>query len=90
MFISQEMYKEKKLIIKLTFPQGYGEFQVIGGAGSTYSSHTGGGGSGGQIALYFAQNFTYSGSWDVYGGLGGNSAGNGSSGMAYFYHTGEN
>ena len=41
------------------------------------------------IALYFAQNFTYSGSWDVYGGLGGNSLGSGSSGIAYFYHTGE-
>ena len=46
-------------------------------------------GSGGQIALYFAQNLTYSGSWDVYGGLDGNSAGNGSSGIPYFYHTGE-
>ena len=62
---------------------------MIGGAGSNHGSHKGGGGSGGQIALYFAQNFTYSGSWDVYGGEGGNSAGNGSSGMAYFYHTGE-
>ena len=41
------------------------------------------------IALHFAKNFTYSGSWDVYGGLSGNSANSGSSGMAYFYHTGE-
>ena len=53
-------------------------------------SATGGGGSGGHIALYFAKNFTYSGRWDVHGGLGGNSVGSGSSGAAYFYHTGEN
>ena len=39
--------------------------------------------------MYFASNFTYSGSWDVYGGLGGNNVGNGSSGAAYFYHTGK-
>ena len=70
--------------------QGYGEFQVIGGDGSVSGSATGGGGSGGHIALYFASNFTYSGSWDVYGGVGGNNVGNGSSGAAYFYHTGKN
>ena len=62
---------------------------MIGGASSTSNSQTGGGGSGGIIALHFAKNFTYSGSWDVYGGLSGNSAVSGSSGMAYFYHTGE-
>lgn len=62
---------------------------MIGGAGSIHSSSTGGGGSGGMIALYFAQNFTFSGSWDVYGGRGGNGVGDGSSGIAYFYHTGK-
>ena len=61
----------------------------MGGSGSTYSSHTGGGGSGGMIALHFAKNVTYSGLWEVQGGLGGNSVGSGSSGIAYFYHTGE-
>ena len=62
---------------------------MTGGSSLTHSSAWGGGGSGGIIALHFAKNFTYSGSWDVYGGLSGNSANSGSSGMAYFYHTGE-
>ncbi|CAH1775844.1 unnamed protein product, partial [Owenia fusiformis] len=68
--------------------KGYGAFQVIGGDGFVHSSHSGGGGSGGRIAMYFNSNKTYAGSWDLYGGLGGGygSAYDGASGTAFFYH----
>lgn len=49
-----------------------------------------GGGSGGRIAVYFAENKTYSGSFDAYGGLGQDGEVNtfGSPGTMFFYHTG--
>ena len=53
------------------------------------SSYTGGGGSGGRIAMNFAENKTYTGTFDAYGGLGGNNIGNGSAGTIFFYHTGQ-
>lgn len=72
--------------------QGYGKIQAIGGDGTSYVdnsvTYTGGGGSGGRIAMYFNQNKTYTGTFDAYGGLGGNNVGNGSPGTAFFYHTG--
>jgi hypothetical protein len=69
--------------------QGYGEFQVIGGDGSTSGSYQGCGGSGGRIAMYFDRNFTFSGSWDVYGGDTPINECDGASGTAFFYHNGK-
>ena len=68
----------------LLYPQGYGKIQTIGGDGY-------GGGSGGRIALYFASNKTYSGTFDAYGGLSQNGSANweGSAGTIFFYHTGK-
>ncbi|KAH3816396.1 hypothetical protein DPMN_117912 [Dreissena polymorpha] len=66
--------------------QGYGEFQVIGGDGSAHGSNQGCGGSGGRIAMYFNKNFTFTGSWDVYGGNTPSPACDGASGTAFFYH----
>ncbi|WAR26294.1 hypothetical protein MAR_011998 [Mya arenaria] len=66
--------------------KGYGEFQVIGGDGSKYSSFQGCGGSGGRIAMYFDRNFTFSGTWDVYGGDAPAPECDGASGTAFFYH----
>jgi hypothetical protein len=65
----------------LIFFQGFGKFQSIGGDGSG----NGGAGSGGRISMDFADNKTYTGSFDTYGGLGKN---NGSPGTSFFYHTG--
>ncbi|KAL4226615.1 hypothetical protein ACF0H5_014598 [Mactra antiquata] len=66
--------------------KGYGEFQVIGGDGSTSGSYQGCGASGGRIAMYFNTNFTFSGSWDVYGGDSPTAECDGASGTAFFFH----
>ncbi|KAK3576661.1 hypothetical protein CHS0354_004945 [Potamilus streckersoni] len=77
--------------IKVNLIKGYGRFQAIGGDGSISELSAGGAGSGGRMALYFADNKTFSGYWDMYGGLaGGHGAGNGSPGTAFFYHSGFN
>lgn len=69
-------------------PQGYGAVQVNGGDGSIYSTHQGGGGSAGRIAVYFSLNRTFSGQFQAFGGLrGGPNAGDGGPGTAFFYHT---
>ena len=69
----------------------------MGGDGSSYQSpdtlHLSGGGSGGRIAVYFADNKTYSGTFDAYGGNGGSGptehvGHSGSPGTMFFYHTG--
>ena len=39
--------------------------------------------------MYFNKNFTFSGSWDVYGGDSPTPACDGASGTAFFYHNGE-
>ncbi|XP_033745593.1 uncharacterized protein LOC117331107 [Pecten maximus] len=75
------------LYINVNNIKGFGKFQVIGGDGDVYSSYTGGGGSGGRVAVYLAQNKTFMGKFDAYGGLGGNSVGNGSPGTIFFFHT---
>ncbi|KAL5013117.1 hypothetical protein ScPMuIL_007387 [Solemya velum] len=67
--------------------KGFGRFQVSGGSGSTYSNYYGGGGSAGRIAIFFARNETFSGSFDACGGEGGATAGDGAAGTSYFYHT---
>lgn len=67
----------------------------MGGDGSTYNTdsspymYSGCGGSGGRIAMYFNTNFTFSGSWDVYGGDSAIATCDGASGTAYFYHKGK-
>ena len=68
--------------------QGYGHIQSIGGDGVSTSHPDGGGGSGGRIAVYYASNKTYIGTFDTYGGLGGALNRDGSPGTAFFYHTG--
>ncbi|XP_033640829.1 uncharacterized protein LOC117301055 [Asterias rubens] len=75
--------------IKTNLMQGYGRVSVNGGAGSVYNSYQGGGGSAGRLAVYFAQNRTFSGSFEAHGGLsGGEQAGVGGPGTMFFYHTG--
>lgn len=67
-----------------------GKIQVIGGDGGLVVGSAGGGaGSGGRIAMFFADNKTYTGLFDAYGGLGHSVEGNGSPGTIYFYHTGQ-
>lgn len=61
---------------------------MIGGDGSASGSYQGCGGSGGRIAMYFDRNFTFSGSWDVYGGDTPTPDCDGASGTAFFYHNG--
>lgn len=62
---------------------------MIGGDGSSSKSSVGCGGSGGRIAMYFDSNFTYSGTWDVYGGDSSTTPEcDGASGTAFFYHNG--
>ena len=61
---------------------------MIGGDGSTYSSYEGCGGSGGRIAMFFESNFTFTGSWDIYGGDTPTDSCDGASGTAFFYHNG--
>ena len=68
--------------------QGYGKIQVIGGDGSSISSGVSGAGSAGRIAMYFAENKTFSGSFDAYGGNAGGGLADGSPGTVFFYHTG--
>ena len=70
--------------------KGYGRVSVNGGAGHVYGSYEGGGGSAGRIAVYFALNRTFSGSFEAHGGLsGGQGAGVGGPGTMFFYHTGK-
>ena len=70
--------------------QGMGKIQAIGGDGGPMVGNAGGGaGSGGRIAMFFADNKTYTGSFDAYGGMGHSVEGNGSPGTVYFYHTGQ-
>jgi hypothetical protein len=78
--------------------QGYGKIQVLGGNGSSHQLadvvYLSGSGSGGRIAVYFADNKTYSGTFDSYGGMGAAGASrhvayDGSPGTMFFYHTGE-
>lgn len=40
--------------------------------------------------MYFDKNFTYSGSWDVYGGDTPTNDCDGASGTGFFYHNGRN
>lgn len=40
--------------------------------------------------MYFNSNFTYAGSWDVYGGDSSTPECDGASGTAFFYHNGTN
>lgn len=61
---------------------------MTGGDGATSGGNEGCGASGGRIAMYFANNFTFSGSWDVYGGDATTPECDGASGTAFFYHTG--
>ena len=58
--------------------------------GHYYSSgYQGGGGAAGRIAVYFALNRTFSGSFEAHGGSsGGANAGHGGPGTMFFYHTG--
>ena len=60
------------------------------GSGHYYSSgYQGGGGAAGRIAVYFALNRTFSGSFEAHGGSsGGANAGHGGPGTMFFYHTG--
>ncbi|XP_038052472.1 uncharacterized protein LOC119725183 [Patiria miniata] len=69
--------------------QGYGRVTVNGGAGHVSGGYQGGGGSAGRIAVYFALNRTFSGSFEAHGGqAGGQGAGVGGPGTMFFYHTG--
>jgi hypothetical protein len=69
--------------------QGYGKFQVVGGDGSKgVSGEIGGGGAGGRMALHFADNKTYAGDFDAYGGLASGGQTDGGPGTVFFYHTG--
>ena len=57
------------------------------------TNYLAGAGSAGRIAVYLADNKTYSGSFDAYGGLGPDGvtrhiAQDGSPGTMFFYHTG--
>ena len=61
---------------------------MIGGDGSTANNIQGCGGSGGRIAMFFNKNFTFSGSWDVFGGDTLKPECDGASGTAFFYHNG--
>nr|XP_026694748.1 uncharacterized protein LOC104266654 [Ciona intestinalis] len=93
--------------------RGYGDVTVNGGHGHACDANhndvnncigvrtsgikSGGGGAAGRIAVYFASNKTYSGSWQAHGGKPGNVVGNyvssdtttgyGGPGTMYFYHT---
>ena len=73
-----------------TIFQGYGKIQSTGGDGSSSQGRYGGAGAGGRIALYFADNKTYAGSFDAFGGLGKSGSANtdGSPGTVFLYHTG--
>jgi len=74
----------------ITFFQGYGKIQCLGGDGASSQGHYGGAGAGGRIALYFASNKTYAGTFDAFGGRGQNGGANtdGSPGTIFLYHTG--
>ena len=77
------------LIFNTLHFQGYGSIQVNGGDGGPLG---GGGGSGGRMAIHLAENKTFSGTVDAYGGLGGGgidtSGRDGSPGTVYYYHSG--
>ena len=68
--------------------QGYGSFEVTGGDGSKIESNVGGGGGAGRIAMHFADNKTFAGSFHAYGGLSDGGHTDGGPGTVFFYHTG--
>ena len=69
--------------------QGYGTFTVAGGDGSKSGNVVGGGGAGGRIAMHFADNKTFAGDFDAYGGLSDGGHSDGGPGTVFFYHTGK-
>lgn len=73
----------------MTIFQGYGSFEVTGGAGSKHGSTVGGGGSGGRIAMHFSDNKTFSGDFSAFGGLSEGGHSDGGPGTVFFFHTGK-
>ena len=69
--------------------QGYGRFEVTGGDGSRSDGNVGGGGGAGRIAMHFADNKTFAGDFNAYGGLSDGGHSDGGPGTIFFYHTGQ-